>query len=85
MVYFFSIAKKYVDNAIERISKGHAKNVQGGDESVLEKLLKINPDYAFVMAMDMLLAGIDTVGQVEFPDLIIFRNNCECLDLYYCR
>lgn len=33
-----------------------------GSESVLEKLLKINPDYAFLMAMDMLLAGIDTVG-----------------------
>lgn len=37
--------------------------MEDGDESVLEKLLKINPDYAFVMAMDMLQAGIDTVGK----------------------
>ncbi|KAJ6633111.1 putative cytochrome P450 12b2, mitochondrial [Pseudolycoriella hygida] len=58
------ISKKYVDNATERILKGEAKNVEGSDDSVLEKLLKINPDYAFIMAMDMLLAGIDTTSTV---------------------
>lgn len=61
--FFVSIAKKYVDNAVERISQGDGKSME--DESVVAKLLKINPDYAFVMAMDMLLAGIDTVSKSE--------------------
>ncbi|KAJ6618908.1 putative cytochrome P450 12b2, mitochondrial [Pseudolycoriella hygida] len=58
------ISKKYVDNATERILKGDAKNVKGCDESVFEKLLKINEDYALIMAIDMLLGGIDTTSTV---------------------
>lgn len=56
------ILKKYIDSAIDRISKSESKGAEDGDESVLEKLLKINPDIAFVIAMDMLLAGIDTTS-----------------------
>lgn len=46
---------------MDRISKENTKRKEDDDESVLEKLLKINPDYALLMAMDMLLAGVDTV------------------------
>ncbi|XP_037044398.1 probable cytochrome P450 12b2, mitochondrial [Bradysia coprophila] len=56
------ILKKYVDSAIDR--KHNAKDTDDGDERVLEKLLKINPDYVFALAMDMLIAGIDTTSAV---------------------
>lgn len=39
------------------------------EASVLEKLLKIDKEAAIVMAMDMLLAGIDTVRTaLQAPD-----------------
>lgn len=48
--------------------------MEDGDESVLSKLLKINPDYAFIMAMDMLLAGIDTVTNEVQLKMELFIN-----------
>lgn len=32
------------------------------EQSVLEKLLKIDRRVAIIMALDMLMAGVDTVG-----------------------
>lgn len=81
MMTFHSIAKKHVDNAIDRISKGETKNMEDGDESVLEKLLKVNPDYAFIMAMDMLLAGIDTVGGNLLQNSKISKIFCSLIDI----
>ena len=56
-----SVTSKYVNDAVERISKEGGRKLKNGEESVLEKLLKVNRDYAFIMAVDMLMAGIDTV------------------------
>lgn len=36
----------------------------GNEESVLQKLLKIDKKMAIVMALDMLMAGVDTVDMV---------------------
>lgn len=44
------------------MAKRQTTGEEDGHESILEKLVKANPDTAIVIAMDMLLAGIDTVG-----------------------
>lgn len=59
-----SLAKKHVDRAIERLSNQTENESQEG--SVLQKILKVDKDYAVVMALDMLLAGIDTVYLVKW-------------------
>lgn len=50
----------YVDAAIERLNNNSSK-ASDHEESVLEKLLKIDRHAAIIMASDMLLAGVDTV------------------------
>lgn len=36
------------------------------EESVLEKLLKIDKRVAIIMALDMLMAGVDTVTLIAY-------------------
>lgn len=50
----------YVDQALEKLDKSPSSN-QNREKSVLEKLVKIDKHVAVVMALDMLLAGVDTV------------------------
>lgn len=52
---------KYVDAGVERHEKNKLSGNHDLEQSVLDKLLDINKDYAILMASDMLLAGIDTV------------------------
>ncbi|KAH8284442.1 hypothetical protein KR018_008185, partial [Drosophila ironensis] len=51
----------YVDEAIERLEKEATAGIvrPENEQSVLEKLLKVNKKVAIVMAMDMLMAGVD--------------------------
>lgn len=53
-----SIITEYIDQAIEEFEK---KPSSDGEESVLQKLLKIDKKVAIVMALDMMMAGVDTV------------------------
>lgn len=50
----------YVSEAIERLER-EPSNKPDHEKSVLEKLLKTNQQIATVMAVDMLIAGVDTV------------------------
>uniref|UniRef100_A0A1A9W2D9 Cytochrome P450 n=1 Tax=Glossina brevipalpis TaxID=37001 RepID=A0A1A9W2D9_9MUSC len=54
------ITTNYVREAIERIEKQNNTVPKRGEKSVLEKLLQIDKKIAEVMAIDMLLAGVDT-------------------------
>lgn len=56
----YSLSKDHIDKAIERIAS-QTENDESHEESVLKKILQVDKDYAVVMALDMLLAGIDTV------------------------
>lgn len=47
-----------VDEAVKRLEKN--PSASSDNQSVLEKLLKINRDVAIVMAYDMVLGGVDT-------------------------
>lgn len=60
----------YVNEAIERLER-EPFNKPEHEKSVLEKLLKIDKKIATVMAMDMLMAGVDTVR--IFASLVHFR------------
>lgn len=55
-----AIAMAKVDEAVVRLEKNPTTNTDA--QSVLEKLLKIDRDVAIIMSFDMVLAGIDTVG-----------------------
>lgn len=53
---------KYVGESLAELDAKHAKNDDAAaDMSVLQKLLRVNRDYAILMTFDMLFAGIDTV------------------------
>lgn len=59
----FSIIISFIDKSILEINKKD-KNATSSEESVLEKLLKMDKRVAIVMALDMLMAGVDTVGPI---------------------
>uniref|UniRef100_A0A182JJP9 Uncharacterized protein n=1 Tax=Anopheles atroparvus TaxID=41427 RepID=A0A182JJP9_ANOAO len=50
-----------IDSAVEKFEKNPSSE---GNQSVLEKLLKINKHVAVIMALDMMMAGIDTTDVV---------------------
>ncbi|KAI8115282.1 Cytochrome P450 CYP12A2 [Lucilia cuprina] len=72
------ITSKYVNEAIERLEENTQK---GGPEkpehekSVLEKLIKIDKKIATVMAMDMLMAGVDTTSSTFTGLLLCLAKN----------
>lgn len=54
------ITSGYVNEALERLQR-EPSDKPDHEKSVLEKLLKTNEQIAIVMAIDMLIAGVDTV------------------------
>lgn len=61
------ICNKYINEALMRIehdSEGKLTSELGKEKSVLEKLVRVDKKFAVVMALDMILAGIDTVSGV---------------------
>lgn len=62
------ITTMYIEEAISRIeneSKSDAAEKPHSEKSVLEKLIKVDKKIAMVMAMDLLMAGVDTVSSLE--------------------
>ena len=62
------ITSAYVNEAIERIEQEQKEGKPEkpeSEKSVLEKLIKIDKKIAMVMAMDMLMAGVDTVSHTK--------------------
>ncbi|KAG8226448.1 hypothetical protein J437_LFUL003440 [Ladona fulva] len=64
MDYFTDVSMKHINNAIERMN--NRKPGEDYEPSVLEKLLQRdpNPKTACVMAIDMLIAGVDTTNVI---------------------
>ncbi|XP_034489144.1 probable cytochrome P450 12a4, mitochondrial isoform X2 [Drosophila innubila] len=58
------VTLEYVNEALERLEMEEKKGVikPENEQSVLEKLLKIDKKVATIMAMDMLMAGVDTTS-----------------------
>lgn len=64
------VTLEYVNEAKERIDADAKKGIvkSESEQSVLEKLLKIDKKVATIMAMDMLMAGVDTVSKTQTFD-----------------
>uniref|UniRef100_A0A182SG32 Cytochrome P450 n=1 Tax=Anopheles maculatus TaxID=74869 RepID=A0A182SG32_9DIPT len=59
----------------EAVQKFETSPTVGSNQSVLEKLLKVNKQVATVMAFDMLMAGIDTTSSSTIGLLYCLANN----------
>ncbi|XP_005177073.1 cytochrome P450 CYP12A2-like [Musca domestica] len=70
----------YIQEAIERMEAEEKAGVPPkaeSEQSVLEKLLKVDKKIAQVMAMDMLLAGVDTTSTTFVALLLCLSKNPE--------
>lgn len=54
----------YVEEAVKKFEKN--PTADENDQSILERLLKLNKNIAIVMAADGLMAGIDTVRFLNY-------------------
>ncbi|EDV93818.1 GH18081 [Drosophila grimshawi] len=66
----------YVDEALNRL-KDTPSNKPENEKSVLEKLLETDKQIAIVMAMDMLMAGVDTTTTTFTGALLCLAKNPE--------
>ncbi|XP_073839138.1 probable cytochrome P450 12c1, mitochondrial [Musca autumnalis] len=70
------ICAKFVNETLQRIeARGDLSQVEG--KSVLEKLVKIDRKIATIMAIDMLIAGVDTTSSVMSAILLCMATNPE--------
>ncbi|TDG49576.1 hypothetical protein AWZ03_004067 [Drosophila navojoa] len=70
------ITSGYVNEAVERLER-EPSNKPDHEKSVLEKLLKTDQQIAKVMAVDMLIAGVDTTTTVFTGALLCLAKNPE--------
>lgn len=67
-IFDFSATLHYIDQAIEKFENNPSASDENREQSVFQKLLKIDKQVAVVMALDMMLAGVDTVS-ISFSNI----------------
>ncbi|XP_026478509.1 cytochrome P450 12b1, mitochondrial-like [Ctenocephalides felis] len=70
---FTDIAVKHISQAIKRLEAN--PTTDDSNLSVLEHLLKIDPQVAFVMALDMFFAGVDTTASSTISAMYFLAKN----------
>ncbi|KAM8704116.1 hypothetical protein ACLKA7_008687 [Drosophila subpalustris] len=76
------VTLEYVNEALERLEKEKQNGVvkPENEQSVLEKLLKIDKKVATIMAMDMLMAGVDTTSSTFTAAMLCIATHPEKQD-----
>lgn len=64
--YLCSTTLHYIDEAITKLKEHPPESDINREPSVFEKLVKHDKHYAIIMALDMFLAGVDTVRFIKF-------------------
>ncbi|KAL6433664.1 hypothetical protein ACFW04_005741 [Cataglyphis niger] len=76
---FNEICSKYIERAKKKLLET-ADNIDPQNHSILEKLLHIDEKTAHIMAQDMIIGGIDTIGNAAGGLLYYIANNPEKQD-----
>uniref|UniRef100_A0A1L8E4J3 Putative cytochrome n=1 Tax=Nyssomyia neivai TaxID=330878 RepID=A0A1L8E4J3_9DIPT len=77
MDYMHEVIGKFVDKGLEKLKENAAKEGSGREKGVLEKLYEIDKDIAVLMALDSMLAGVDTTSSASFMVLYNLAKNPE--------
>ena len=74
--FFLRVCMKYIDAAMERLKdkKSRGVEVHESELSLVERILakETNPKMAYILALDLILVGIDTVSVIIFYSLTPF-------------
>ncbi|XP_011185299.2 probable cytochrome P450 12e1, mitochondrial [Zeugodacus cucurbitae] len=73
-----ALCNKYIDEALKQIeldNEGKFTSEVGKEKSVLEKLLRIDRKIAVVMALDMMMGGVDTTSSTLVGILFCIAKN----------
>ncbi|XP_050323953.1 probable cytochrome P450 12a5, mitochondrial [Bactrocera neohumeralis] len=74
-----SVTWKYINETVRKLEKESQQGIERSEheQSILERLLKTDKKIATVMAMDMLMAGVDTTSSLAVGALLCLAKNPE--------
>ena len=76
---YFRICMKYIDQALDRLKSKTLSNEE--DLSLIERILisESDPNLACILALDLILVGIDTVTKTKIDMVGLGRESSETL------
>ncbi|XP_014364516.2 cytochrome P450 CYP12A2 [Papilio machaon] len=72
-----NLNKYFIQKATEVLKTKRADKESENEKGILEKLLEINEHYAYLMASDLLFAGVDTAANTVIPTFYLLAKNPE--------